>query len=533
MPSVIDLVVGMNHQAVDAGVDHIREQVTELKTNFSNSFAEFASVGFLGEMAAKTLEYGHQVKSLSEQLGVNSEWLQRVGNVAKLYGADLETAGQSLNKLIINQQKAIEGGKAQAEAFERFGISTKELTRLQPDELFNRIADATKNAKDRGEAYADVVTVMGRSAGKLFATLEQGSAKIKEQGDAMGVLSSSTIDSLEDADRHIKIFEQNVTVVFGSLINWASRAISLVALQFTEVIGGSAIIFEKLRGNAKEAAQLAENLQKVTEDRMKFITMGVDPNSPKDIKGAIDPDREADDTAEKKKQTQEAAKILKIQEAILKMSEAGAEHAEKARLDAMSTEEKIAYLKEKALGVQYAIDANSDSGGKIKDQTLLFKIQEELAQAQKSEDTRKAEAAKALAREEESYVEHQTERAKRADDDAFEHRFRAIRNEGDQRAALIERQKQLEGQLANIPTPLVKSMESKLDEIQAVKDRIFDIDSKSAPGVKADSLARIGGGGNVSQISTMERQLAEQKETNRTLKSIDSKLGNSTQNLSY
>ena len=526
MPSIIDIVIGLNHEAVDEGVNHIREQVAEMKEGFTSAIAEFASVGFLAELSEKTMEYGHQVNALSERLGINAEWIQKVANVGKLYDTDMQATAFGLNKLVVAQQKAINGSTEQTEAFARFGISLAQLKTMHPDEVFNALADATMNAKDRGEAYGDVITLMGRNAGVLFPMLEKGSKAIQEQGEAMGVMSTDSVKSLEEADRHIKIFEQQVVVSFGNAISIASRATSAIALVFTEAIGESSAWMAQATGDSERAEQIMQNLAKVRKDTQQYIYTGVDPNAPKEKAGAIDEDRETGEEMKDaaKKAKEEAKEQAKAVKEAADYARESARALREAKVEELKGQEKIDAIFDDMVEASKHLNEGTDSEKlqKLKDYDAMNR---QLIAAGKSADQQKMEAARTLAEMQERYQDRLESRARKADDDAFENRFRAIQNEGDRKTALLEREKQLEKELANIPTPAADKMFAKLDEINTIKDRIAEANARPGKGVVADSMARIGGGGNVAGIGTMEKQLNETKEMNRTLKDIKSILG--------
>lgn len=531
MASVIDIVVGLNHTAVDKGMEHIREQVGEMKKGFTTGLAEFASVGFLVEMTHRTLEYADKVANLSEQFGVSGEALQRLSNVAKLNGVEMETVGKSYNKLILQQQEAIKADGMQRDAFQALGISVEELKKSSPEELFNRIADATVNAKDRGETYANVVALMGKSAGALYPILEKGSAAIREQGDAMGVLNDDTISALDNAGDEIAKFEQRVTVVFGNAISYAGRAVSTIAFLLTFIITEAATVWNIMNDKMERAQQLQDNLRKVARDTLEYVKTGKDVNAQHGEKSAIDGDRE-DSMKEKEAAKKKLAEDQKKRdENRWKYLENAADSDLKMAKERMSVEEKMAFLAERIRAQKVAIaimGGNDGSEGSLANQKSLLADVNELAQITKSEDARKLTAAKTLRDQTIKYQEDMAARESRLADEGFERKFRALKSEGDKREALVARQKELEKELRGMNFLDYEKVNAKSDAIQTIKDRIADMDNgKSPQSIKADSLARIGGGGNVS-VGAMERQLAEQKEANRILKSIDKKLGGDT-----
>jgi hypothetical protein len=183
---------------VKTGLNQVRHQFDELKGELVGKMAGiFGAAGFL-EGIASVVEKGSQITDLGERFGIASEGLQRIGNVAKQNGSDLEAVAAGMNKLVIAQDKVRQGDEAASKSLKALGIDAKEFINLDAEAAFYRIADGVKNAEDRTAAYAAVIALMGRSSGGLVTTLEMGGDAIKALGDSMGVMSKATTDKLDD-----------------------------------------------------------------------------------------------------------------------------------------------------------------------------------------------------------------------------------------------------------------------------------------------------------------------------------------------
>jgi hypothetical protein len=99
-----------------------------------------------------------------------------------------------MNRIEINAYKAAQGSTAQANALERLGINADEFVKLKADDKVLALADAYSTASDKSSAYAAVATIVGAKNTQLIALLEQGSAAISEQGEAMGKFSDQTVE---------------------------------------------------------------------------------------------------------------------------------------------------------------------------------------------------------------------------------------------------------------------------------------------------------------------------------------------------
>jgi hypothetical protein len=123
---------------------------------------------------SKAIDLADRLQDVSEKLGVSAVRLQAIGNVAETSGSSLSGLSDALNFLIKSSQSASTGNKDLEATFARLGITIDDIRSSSPDEIFLKIADAVKNSTDRNRTYADVLKVMGRSAGDLVSTLSQG-----------------------------------------------------------------------------------------------------------------------------------------------------------------------------------------------------------------------------------------------------------------------------------------------------------------------------------------------------------------------
>ncbi len=215
MASEVKVKVSLLSGAVQTGLTKVKAQFSEFRSELNSSFGNFLALGGILAGLGAVVRKGHEIQDVAERFGLSgSENLQRVTNVAQKQGATLEDVARAWNKLEINRQKALDGNDEARKSFQDLGVSMQDVKRLSVEDLFNRIADATMGADDRGHAYAATVALMGRGAGVLYSTLEQGSKAIRGQGDAIGVMSDSAVENLDHvADTFLLV--KNRALIFG------------------------------------------------------------------------------------------------------------------------------------------------------------------------------------------------------------------------------------------------------------------------------------------------------------------------------
>lgn len=176
-------------------------------------------VSAIRQNISAAIDLGDRLDDLSSRSGVAASALQTIGNVASLDGGSIDTLAAGLSRLTVSAQNAAAGSKPLSESFARLGISASDLQSLSPDELFYKIADAVSTTSDRGRAYADVVSVMGRESVNLFATLERGGDAIRGLGTEMGVFSDSTVSDLARAKDSLVKLQTQLTIFAGNAIS--------------------------------------------------------------------------------------------------------------------------------------------------------------------------------------------------------------------------------------------------------------------------------------------------------------------------
>jgi hypothetical protein len=178
------------------------------------------------QKASEAVDLADKLQDLAGQYGVAATAIQRIGNVASDEGSSFEGVAASLNYLIKTSQEAIQKGGEAAKAYESLGIKVEDLAGKNAEEIFMLVADRVATATDRQKAYNDVLTVAGRSAGQLFATLSKGSEEIRRLGEEKGIFDEGDIQRLADAKDALEKINNQLTILSGNL---ASEALDYFA----------------------------------------------------------------------------------------------------------------------------------------------------------------------------------------------------------------------------------------------------------------------------------------------------------------
>lgn len=209
--------IGLETNAFETGLARLQNKVGSFARGIGGLVVgAFAFERLLSSMT-NAINKGDQLQDLANKFGISASQLQLLGNAAELSGASLESVAAALNKAAINAQKA-GSDKGLADGFSKIGLSLSDLQKATPQDILMKFADAAASGAIQGQEFALAVQLMGRSATDLLPTLQQGSAAIRTQGEAMGVWSDTTIAALGAASDAIKVIGNVWTLAFGNIV---------------------------------------------------------------------------------------------------------------------------------------------------------------------------------------------------------------------------------------------------------------------------------------------------------------------------
>lgn len=203
----------------------------------------FAAMG--GAFVIKGIvEQFDRIGKLAKRFDMTAETMQRLGHVAAIGGADLETVGKAMKTLNSSAADARAGLETYNREFKVLGIDAEEFFALNHEERWLAISDAVKNTTDRNAAMASVTKLMGRAGAEVFTILEQGGAVTREVMDSITVASNATVKAMEDVnDKLTEISTQakstfaNVLVDAFDVVEKKAAEVSAGLLYLQELLG--------------------------------------------------------------------------------------------------------------------------------------------------------------------------------------------------------------------------------------------------------------------------------------------------------
>ena len=165
------------------------------------------SVGVITRAAKAFIDFGSKITDLAKQSNISTDSFQALADSARRAGTDMEVVRVVLDKLIVEQGKALGGFGESVKKFEQLGLSLDDIRGKAPDEMFEllaiKLAESEKGAKD----FSAVFEILGtRSGPRVLEVLEEVAniglvgltRKAKEAGTVLDELNAKRLDETAD-----------------------------------------------------------------------------------------------------------------------------------------------------------------------------------------------------------------------------------------------------------------------------------------------------------------------------------------------
>lgn len=260
-------------------LDRIEKRGFQMGQSLKKGFdlAKAAAVAFYGSLVYEKvsqaitagLEYASSLGEVAQQLGVTTDALQEYRYAATQAGLSQDEMDQALAQLTRRAGEAASGTKAQAEAFEKLGISVRTANNemIPTGDLIPMIADGLQKIESPAQRAAILMDLFGKSGQKLEPLLAGGSAAINNLRNAayeLGiVLSSQQIQNADDtADKLAAVKTVLEANIAGAVANNTGAILALAnALgQIVVMAGRAAEAFRRFKlsqGLAQEEAKIS------------------------------------------------------------------------------------------------------------------------------------------------------------------------------------------------------------------------------------------------------------------------------------
>lgn len=218
----------------------------------------------LVELTKQAFEFSEQLLIASGRTGIAVESLQKLQFVAGQSETSFDAITTSINKFQVNLSK---GSKDTTDALKGLGISIGEISALQPDQQFLKIAESIATVEDPAKRAQVAVALFGRGGTELLPLLRKGAdgvAELSNQFDELGIaVSADTINKVDDLGDS---FSRLGTQAKGL----ATELVALAAPLVSPLLEGASDLLRDVKiliGQADEITKLNEQIKFLEEHR--------------------------------------------------------------------------------------------------------------------------------------------------------------------------------------------------------------------------------------------------------------------------
>lgn len=251
--NVFDLVAKLvlDSSEYDEGLEESEEKASGFGDKLKGALATGAKVGGAALAAAGTAaaalgkelvqgvgnlaSYGDNIDKMSQKLGMSREAYQEWDAIMQHSGTSIESMSASMKTM----SAAAESG---SDAFEKLGISQKEVESLSKEDLFSKVITGLQGMEEGTERTYIASQLLGRGATELGALLntsaEDTEAMRQRVHELGGVMSDEAVQSAAAYQDSLQDMQTAMNGLKNGVLSEFLPSFTLVMDGLTEIFGG-------------------------------------------------------------------------------------------------------------------------------------------------------------------------------------------------------------------------------------------------------------------------------------------------------
>ena len=186
-------------------------------------FATAKITQFINGTSAAFASYGDQMAKMSQRLDIAASKLSEMSYIASQSGTSIESFERAVRLLQRNLTSADEEAKTATAAFEKLGLSIQELKQMSPDEQFKAVASAIASLESPSERTAYAMKIFSRSGAELIPFFQQGREgmdKLSEKARKLGiVMSDQDYQAAVELTDAMDTFNRSISAVRNAIVS--------------------------------------------------------------------------------------------------------------------------------------------------------------------------------------------------------------------------------------------------------------------------------------------------------------------------
>ena len=217
--------------------------------------------------AKNVAAYGDNVDKMSQKIGISAKSYQQWDYV-------MARAGTSVDSLKMGMKTLSAQAEGNSDAFQKLGISQKEVATLSKEELFDKTVKGLASMKDGTERSTLASKLLGRAGADMAPLFNQGTKAIEEQKqmalDYGMVMSDDMVKASAD-------FEDSMTTMQMTMTGLKNRVLGEFLPSMTEVTDGLGKLFKgDMSGLDDIKAGIQDFIANITSNLPQMLEIGTE-----------------------------------------------------------------------------------------------------------------------------------------------------------------------------------------------------------------------------------------------------------------
>lgn len=226
------------------------------------------SIGAVTAFLSRVNQAADQLNDLSGRLGASASGLQTLQVAAQQAGGSAEAMQTALAKLSTTIGDGLAGNKQAVEAFDRLGLSARELATLKADEAMERVSTALSGVSNTYERASIAQDIFGKGAKDLAGFFADAPGAIGETEAALAA-AGATLDDLDVAK--IGVMNDQLAMQGTIVQNLGTKFLA----NLSPAVGVATDAFADMIGNMGGATQAGKTFGVIVTAAIKMVETAV------------------------------------------------------------------------------------------------------------------------------------------------------------------------------------------------------------------------------------------------------------------
>lgn len=214
--------LGLNTTALESRLQSFKSSFRSQLSGLAKSFGAAFAITSITAGLKSILDKFDDIQDKAENLNISPEFLQGIEYISS---QDAIKGVKSFTAAIFELSKKLgdakNGGAANIDIFQKYGISIQDIASMDAEQMFYKIAETIKGIPDPATRSAAAFELMGDAGVKMVGVLQKGGDALKAMVDQVDKLDAEKVKAIAEAQADLANAWQGISNFFSSFIGSA------------------------------------------------------------------------------------------------------------------------------------------------------------------------------------------------------------------------------------------------------------------------------------------------------------------------